>query len=93
MTPLRTTYLRDRTIFVRPKSDIGRIAALVRGGRDIQSPKLFSAQNVADATKFHTLIVYGIGLGKLAIRPELRADIGVYSRLRCRKRCRGITSG
>jgi hypothetical protein len=45
--------------------------------------KVFSAQNVADASKFRTLIVYGIGLGGLggpAINLERPADIEGYSR-------------
>ena len=92
MTPLRTVFLRDRTTFVRPKSDIGADRCGRRSRHDMKGCKLFSAQNVADATKFRTLIVYGIRLGRLAVNPELPADIEVYSHLGCLKRCRGFTS-
>ena len=81
MTPLRTVFLRDRTTFVRPKSDIGADCCGRRGRDDMKGCKLFSAQNVADATKFRTLIVYGIGLGRFAVNPERPADIEVYSHL------------
>ena len=92
MTPLRTVFLRDRMTFVRPKSDIGADCSGHRGRDDMKGCKLFSAQNVADATKFRTLIVYGSGLGRLAVHPERPAGIDVYSHLGCLKRCRGFTS-
>jgi hypothetical protein len=83
MTPLRTAYLHDRDD-LRP-SEIRHSADCRdrRGRHDVKGCKLFSAQNLTDATKFRTLFVYGIGLGRLAINSEPPADIRVYSFLGC----------